>query len=263
MRRRSPAAGSKLVGLAGVDGAGDLYVVIGGSKATAWRTALRKYAPGGALVWERDMGHVNDDLSGVGVAPDGAVVISTASTLSRFDAGGALVWELPVEPEWQPQLRDINAAGMFVTLDMETTFGVWRVSVHEADGGLRWVAQLDGHPSHVVALDGGGGALVDLVGGALIRFDVDGAVAWEMNTSALGLEWGGDAAMNEAGEVVLVGSAVDGPSTPIVTLDATGGPAAVRTCDDAASYRVAIDEAGAVYVSGVVQSGDLALRAFD
>lgn len=255
--------GDEIVDLAGVDAAGGLYVIVGGSKATAWRTALRKYAPGGALVWERDMGHVNDDPSGVGVAPDGSVVISRASTLSRFDAGGALAWELPVEPEWEQQLRDINAAGMIVTLDMQTISGVWRVSVREADGGLRWVARLDGHPNRVVALDGDGGALVDLVGGALIRFDADGAVAWETNTSALGLKWGGDAAMNEAGEVVLVGSAVEGPGTPIVTLDAKGAPAAVRTCDDAASYRVAIDEAGAVYVSGFVQSGDLALRAFD
>lgn len=54
-----------------------------------------------------------------------------------------------------------------------------------------------------------------------------------------------------------------GSRTPIVELDAGGEPVAVRTCDDGWFYRVAVDEAGAVYVSGAREDGVPIIRAFD
>ncbi len=255
---------------AGLDGEGNMLLDIRDREGDDPRQWLRKYDVSGALLWETDLGPYPDtNLLGLPrVAADGSTVlgvqlVSAAElTLRKYDAAGALTWEIP-DDSYQ-SVQAVNAAGFIVMVEPTGS----RVRVRTPDGETLWERSWDVPAIESAHIDAAGHVVAMSPVNKLVRYAPDGELLWETTADALPIPLSHirHMAVNPAGEIAITGSRMGATGDVAFKLSPAGELAGDFTCDRMTIHRVAIDEAGALYLGGYrFRNGayDAVMTAFD
>jgi hypothetical protein len=262
------------IDLGGADAAHAFYVAV---DTQAGGRGVRKFDVNGVHLWDADLGPAGSEetwIAALAVAPNGSSVVSEnawdgddATRLVMHDANGVKIWEevLPTKTR-------------VIALDSQGRMGAY--GFNNSGGELRGLAadatELWAHDRWV--LDGvwGGfdssGALLfgapnlpDDV--AVARYEAGGVAAWDKQFDPTNGETEGvyHFASNAAGEsVVGLKSYLDNSERVyVVKLDANGEAVAMHGCGPTLwgqDVKVAIDDAGAVYLMASGWSGDTAVH---
>lgn len=268
------------------------YVAWGGVDATAHRyTAFYDYGPqkargvrkvdaAGALVWERDLGPVpNGEFSGLSlaVAPNGATVVTErwwnggddTTRLVKHDAAGAQIWDEQVDPLLKGVLA-INDQGAMAAVSYNNGGGEVRGLAPDATTlwtHNRWI--LD---AHWAAIDPAGSVVLGAPGTLgerkVARYAADGAVLWDLDLTP-GIHSGSfdDFEVNASGEMAISVAEDVWGEVYAAKFDAAGALVAKYACSPSfTATKVAIDDAGAVYLAGTTYLDGSSLQfvaAFD
>jgi hypothetical protein len=235
-----------------VDSAGNVYITgatdgsLGGTNAGGQDAWLAKYSSGGALLWRRQLGTTNDDFS-YGIAVDGAgnvyITGDTDGVLGESSAGDVDAWVAKYDSSgvrmWTKQLGTAsldsssgvatdNAGNIYIT---GYTFGSLEGSnLGEADA---WVA----------------------------KYNNSGVLQWKKQLGTSSFDASNGIAIDSAGNVYITGGtdgALDGSNagsldTWIAKYNNSGvlqWKKQLGTLADDFSYRVAVDSAGNIYITG-------------
>ncbi|WP_434419839.1 PQQ-binding-like beta-propeller repeat protein [Nannocystis pusilla] len=229
------------------------------------RKGLRKFAVTGAPVWQIDRGPASDrhEFAGrVTVAPDGTTLVSDRAhdRVERYDAAGASVWDKTIADRRFDDPFAMNTAGVAAALRHGAEGAVLALA---PDASVLW--------EHPFATDPRGHADITESGEVVaasyswpphvIRLAADGSVQWDRVIELPQLAHGAVAglALNEAGEMALAVPAIlnDANVAAAVRLDANGEVVAVYACDPTSlGMTVALDEAGTIYLAGIVWAED-------
>lgn len=246
----------------GVDAADSWYVGLRQGAGLPTRV-VRKFAVGGVMAWERDLGPAANEeafLPALAVAPDGATVVTEwwfddddHTRLVKHDAAGVLVWDKPGPPLLQ--VLDMNVQGAMAAVRFNDFGG--EVRGLGSDAATLWTQDRWILDAHWAAIDPAGGVLlgaptVQLHIGAT-RYAPDGTILWDHEVTPTGStnDSFDDFAVNAAGEMAISSRADEWGVVYVAKLDAAGELVAVHPCTPSFSgTRVAIDDAGAVYLIG-------------
>lgn len=208
------------------------------------KSALLKYAPGGALEWAL-VGQYDSSASAVALDHAGGVFVVLwelgSSTVQRYSTSGAVIWTRAVDGQTL-YLLDVSAPGRLYaagsTTDSDQDFALARID--PVTGALLWSRRLDGGVGRYDRLAG-----LD----ADVHGDVALAGSFTVNTSNSHQAWG-VALYDEQGNLRW--------RRQLGTPQHTGS----------AAYAVAIDGAGRVVVTGTLKyqaprSEDFATAVWD
>ncbi|PCC71789.1 hypothetical protein SAMN02745121_03141 [Nannocystis exedens] len=231
----------------GVDGEGNVVLRVDENGAQFPRDWLRKYSVEGALLWEVEFASTTDGfvLGAPVPGPDGSVVVTRAGSIVLLDAAGSVVWKQPNPDFMQAFAR--NSAGVTVAVVLSTR----RVRSLGPDGALLWEVEWgqEALQDRFLAVDAAGGVVVGETLHGLARFSGDGTLEWEKSEAEVGVRIDG-LAMNEAGQVAVLGDPDEPSPSVVVRLGPDGAEVGRRACAQLTGERVAIDGAGQVTVAG-------------
>ncbi|MFY0538872.1 PQQ-binding-like beta-propeller repeat protein [Nannocystis pusilla] len=246
----------------GIDAADDLYVSFR-DEVTA-RKGLRKFSATGETKWEIDRGPSPDKRSAgrVTVGPDGTTLVGTHadSRLERYDPAGALLWDKTIVDKSFTDVLALNGAGVAVALRHGSDGAVIALA---PDASVLWEQPFPTHPDGFADIDENSEVVAASKHGQphAIRLAADGTVLWNKLVELPQLTDPSVTALatNEAGETAMsLGATLNGEMVALaLRLDKHGEVAALHACDPTSQGRaIAIDEAGVVYLVGVVWAED-------
>lgn len=249
-------------GWGGLDASDNLYLSF--RDEVAGRKGLRKFAVTGAPIWEIDRGPSEQpEFAGrVTVAPDGTTLVGdrTHDRVERYDATGATVSDKTLADKSFDDPFAMNTAGIAVALRYGADGAVIALA---PDASVLWQHPFASEPrGHADIAESG-----EVVAASyswpphVIRLAADGGVQWDRVIELPQLAHGAVAglATNEAGEIALAVPAIlnDKNVAAAVRLDASGEVVAVHACDPTSlGMTVALDEAGTLYLAGIVWAED-------
>ena len=251
LRFDSEAALVRLVGVTPDDGMLVRSSDRGGADPRSW---LRKFDVTGAQVWQTDLGPYPDtNLLGLPAAADGSTIVgvqivsAALATIRKYDPAGDLVWEVPMSEDYLFP-NSINAAGFIAAVQPFSP----HLRVLGPDGSTLWdvIAAVPGFDS--ARIDAAGNVVATSSDGRLMRFSADGALLWEKQPSSLpvALSSISDWSINQAGEIAITGTNKQTHRDTAFKLSPAGELAGTVNCERLSISRVALDEAGALYLGG-------------
>lgn len=278
------------------DGMGHVYFSgltggsLGGPAAGGWDAVVGKYDGNGDLLWIRQIGSENDDLS-AGVSADGLGNVYACGTtwgisngphdglqdsfLAKYDAAGALLWQRGFGAGWPVSSssgRAVSADGLGNVFITGESPGF--VSRYDAAGNLQWTREIsEAEECRGAAADGQGNVYITgrLFQDAFIhKYDNDGNLIWSRSFRGPRGDFtdGNGVTVDEMGDVYAAGSSngleVEGDHYDafLVKYDAAGHFQWVQTpLTFALGMGVSADGSGTVYVSG--STGDAFVARYD